>query len=314
MKYVVTGGAGFIGSTFIDEVLRQDKESTVICIDDFSTGFAKNIPDSFRVKVVNVDISTLIGNNENTDKVKKEVEGADYMLHFAAKARVQPSIENPIEFNNTNVNGTLNLLEICRQVGIKRFVFSSSSSIYGDTDIFPTPETAPMSPLSPYGLQKLIGEQYCQLYSTIHNLETVCLRYFNVYGDKMPTSGAYCLVMGVFAQLKQLGNPLTIYGDGEQRRDFTSVEDVVQANLLSCTSNKVGKGEVINIGNGSNKSVQDIADIFGGPFEYKPKRLEPFQTLADNTKARDLLGWKPTGNVEEWLGNYINENLRDDTN
>ena len=130
----------------------------------------------------------------------------------------------------------------------------------------------------------------------------------------MPTSGAYCLVMGVFAQLKQQGNPLTIYGDGEQRRDFTSVQDVVQANLLSCTSNKVGKGEIINIGNGSNKSVQDIADIFGGPFEYKPKRLEPLQTLAENTKARDLLGWEPTGNVEEWLGNYINENLRDDTN
>jgi len=314
MKYVVTGGAGFIGSTFIDEVLKQDKELTVICIDDFSTGFVNNIPQSFNVKVVNVDISTLTGNNENTDKVKKEVEGADYMLHFAAKARVQPSIENPIEFNNTNVNGTLNLLEICRQVGIKRFVFSSSSSIYGDTDIFPTPETAPMSPLSPYGLQKLIGEQYCQLYSTIHDLETVCLRYFNVYGDKMPTSGAYCLVMGVFAQLKQQGKPLTIYGDGEQRRDFTSVEDVVQANLLSCTSDKVGKGEIINIGNGNNKSVQDIADIFRGPFEYKPKRLEPFQTLADNTKARDLLGWKPTGNVEEWLSNYINENLRDNTN
>ena len=314
MKYVVTGGAGFIGSTFIDEVLRQDKESTVICIDDFSTGFAKNISQSFNVNIINVDISTLTSNNENTDKIKKEVEGADYMLHFAAKARVQPSIENPIQFNDTNVCGTLNLLEICRQVGIKRFVFSSSSSIYGDTDIFPTPETAPMLPLSPYGLQKLIGEQYCQLYSTIHDLETVCLRYFNVYGDKMPTSGAYCLVMGVFAQLKQQGKPLTIYGDGEQRRDFTSVEDVVQANMLSCTSNKVGKGEIINIGNGSNKSVQDIADIFGGPFEYKPKRLEPFQTLANNTKAQQLLRWKPTGNVEQWLEKYINENLRDDTN
>ncbi len=306
MKYVVTGGAGFIGSTFIDEVLKQDEDPKIICIDDFSTGYAKNIPQSFNVKTVTVDISTLTGNNEITDKVKKEVEGADYMLHFAAKARVQPSIEHPIEFNDTNVGGTLNLLEICRQVGIKRFVFSSSSSIYGDTDVFPTSEAAPISPLSPYGLQKLIGEQYCQLYSTIHNLETVCLRYFNVYGNKMPTSGAYCLVMGIFAQLKQLGKPLTIYGDGKQRRDFTSVEDVVQANLLSCTNNNVGKGEIINIGNGSNKSVQDIADIFGGPFEYKPKRLEPFQTLADNTKARELLGWKPTGNVEEWLIEYVN--------
>jgi UDP-glucose 4-epimerase len=306
MKYVVTGGAGFIGSTFIDELLLTNKDIEIICLDDFSTGFASNIPSSFSVKIINTDISVLTPDTQFIETIKDAVSGADAMFHFAAKARVQPSIDNPVDFNNTNVTGTLNLLEICRQVGIRRFIFSSSSSIYGDTDIFPTPETAPASPLSPYGLQKLIGEQYCQLYSTIHNLETVCLRYFNVYGDKMPTSGAYCLVMGAFAQLKQQGRPLTIYGDGEQRRDFTSVKDVVQANLLSCTSNKVGKGEIINIGNGSNKSVQDIADIFGGPFEYKPKRLEPFQTLADNTKARELLGWKPTGNVEEWLINYLN--------
>ena len=140
MKYVVTGGAGFIGSTFIDEVLRQDKESTVICIDNFSTGFAKNIPDSFRVNIVNVDISTLIGNNENTDKVKKEIEGADYMLHFAAKARVQPSIDNPHIFHDKNVNGLVNVLEACRIHKVKRFVFSSSSSVYGNVDQLPTPE------------------------------------------------------------------------------------------------------------------------------------------------------------------------------
>lgn len=314
MKYVVTGGAGFIGSTLVDTVLKEDPDPSVIILDDFSTGSPDNIPHSFNVKTLNVDISTLTDKNNSTNKIKTEVEGADYMLHFAAKARVQPSIDHPIEFNDTNVNGTLNLLEICRDVGIKRFVLSSSSSIYGDTEVFPTPETAPIQPLSPYGLQKLIGEQYCQLYSTIHDLETVCLRYFNVYGDKMPTSGAYCLVMGIFTQLKRLGKPLTIYGDGKQRRDFTSVADVVRANLLSCTSDKVGKGEIINIGNGDNKSVQDIADIFGGPFDYKPKRLEPFKTLANNTKARELLGWEPTGNVEEWLRGYIDENLRNDTN
>jgi len=307
MKYVVTGGAGFIGSTFIDEVLKQDVNPTIICIDNFSTGFNKNIPASFNVNIINADISMLAGDNEITNKVKKEIAGADYMLHFAAKARVQPSIDNPIEFNDTNVNGTLNLLELCREVGVKRFVFSSSSSIYGDTELFPTPETAPSCPLSPYGLQKLIGEQYCQLYSTIHDLETVCLRYFNVYGDKMPTKGAYCLVMGVFAHQKLIHRPLTIYGDGKQRRDFTSVRDVIKANLLACTSTNVGKGEVINIGNGDNKSVQDIANIFGGPFEYKPKRLEPFQTLADNTKARELLGWEPTGNVHEWVTEYVRE-------
>ena len=315
MKYVVTGGAGFIGSTFIDEVLLKDKDTKIVCIDNFSTGYASNIPSSFNVKIIDTDISALTTDSEFTKTVKDEVSDADAMFHFAAKARVQPSIDNPIEFNDTNVSGTLNLLEICRQVGIKRFIFSSSSSIYGDTDIFPTPETAPISPLSPYGLQKLIGEQYCQLYSTIHNLETVCLRYFNVYGNKMPTTGAYCLVMGIYTQLKRLGKVLPIYGDGSQRRDFTYVKDVVQANILASTSDNVGNGEIINIGNGDNRSIQDIADIFGGPFDYKPKRLEPFKTLADNTKARELLGWNPTGNVEQWLINYLNnESLRNNPN
>jgi UDP-glucose 4-epimerase len=131
----------------------------------------------------------------------------------------------------------------------------------------------------------------------------------------MPTSGAYCLVMGVFAQLKKLNKALPVYGDGSQRRDFTYVKDVVQANILASTSDNVGNGEIINIGNGDNKSIQDIADIFGGPFDYKPKRLEPFKTLADNTKARELLDWKPTGNVEQWLINYLNnEGLRDNPN
>ena len=227
------------------------------------------------------------------------------MFHFAAKARVQPSINNPIGFNDTNVTGTLNLLEICRQENIKRFIFSSSSSIYGDTDVFPTPETASPNPLSPYGLQKLIGEQYCKLYSTLYNVETVCLRYFNVYGDKMPTSGAYCLVMGIFAQLKKLNKALPIYGDGSQRRDFTYVKDVIRANILASTSDKVGNGEIINIGNGDSRSVRDIANIFGSPFEYKPKRVEPIQTLADNNKAQELLNWKPTGDVERWLLQYI---------
>ena len=315
MKYVVTGGAGFIGSTLIDEVLLKDKDAEIVCIDNFSTGYANNIPKSVNVKIIETDISVLTADSEFTKTVKDAVSGADTMFHFAAKARVQPSIHNPIEFNDTNVSGTLNLLEICRQVGTRRFIFSSSSSIYGDTDIFPTPETAPTSPLSPYGLQKLIGEQYCQLYSTIHNLETVCLRYFNVYGNKMTTEGAYCLVMGIFAQLKKQNKSLTMYGDGSQRRDFTYVKDVVQANILASTSDSVGRGEIINIGNGDNRSVQDIANIFGGPFDYKPKRLEPFQTLADNTKARELLGWAPTGNVEEWLINYLNnEGLRDNSN
>ena len=246
-----------------------------------------------------------ISKEEYNIKILEALQGVDTVFHLAAKARVQPSIEHPIEFNETNVTGTLTLLELCREAGGRRFVFSSSSSVYGDTTEFPTPETAPTGPMSPYGLQKLIGEQYCQLYAQIHNIETVSLRYFNVYGDNAPTTGAYCLVMGVFTRLKSEGKPLIIYGKGDQRRDFTHVQDVVQANILASKSDKVGKGEVINIGNGDNRSIQQIADVFGGPFDYLPKRLEPFQTLANNNKAIELLGWNPTGNVEEWLKEHL---------
>jgi UDP-glucose 4-epimerase len=292
MKYLVTGGSGFIGSHLVKALTNEDNEVVVV---DKEGRFSDDYD------FVYADISK----EEYNLKILEALQGADTVFHLAAKARVQPSIEHPIEFNETNVTGTLTLLELCREVGVRRFVFSSSSSVYGDTTTFPTPETAPTGPMSPYGLQKLIGEQYCQLYAQIHDIETVSLRYFNVYGEDAPTTGAYCLVMGVFTRLKSEGKPLTIYGKGDQRRDFTHVQDVVQANILASKSDKVGKGEVINIGNGDNRSIQQIADVFGGPFDYLPKRLEPLQTLADNSKAKELLGWSPTGDVEEWLKEYL---------
>ena len=292
MKYLVTGGSGFIGSHLVKALTNEGNEVVVV---DKEGRFSDDY------EFIYADISK----EEYNIKILEALQGVDTVFHLAAKARVQPSIEHPIEFNETNVTGTLNLLELCREAGVRRFVFSSSSSVYGDTTEFPTPETAPTGPMSPYGLQKLIGEQYCQLYAQIHNIETVSLRYFNVYGDNAPTTGAYCLVMGVFTRLKSEGKPLIIYGKGDQRRDFTHVQDVVQANILASKSDKVGKGEVINIGNGDNRSIQQIADVFGGPFDYLPKRLEPFQTLANNNKAKELLGWNPTGNVEEWLKEHL---------
>ena len=292
MKHLVTGGSGFIGGHLAKALVDEGNEVTVLdkegrFSDDYEFVYADISKEDYNLKIL------------------EALKGVDTVFHLAAKARVQPSIEHPIEFNETNVTGTLTLLELCRGAGVRRFVFSSSSSVYGDTTEFPTPETAPTGPMSPYGLQKLIGEQYCQLYAQIHNIETVSLRYFNVYGDNAPTTGAYCLVMGVFTRLKSEGKPLIIYGKGDQRRDFTHVQDVVQANILASKSDKVGKGEVINIGNGDNRSIQQIADVFGGPFDYLPKRLEPFQTLANNNKAKELLGWNPTGNVEEWLKEHL---------
>jgi len=219
---------------------------------------------------------------------------------------VQPSIVDPYTWNTVNVGGTLNLLNLARIHNVRRFVFSSSSSVYGNVtdEYLPTPETAPRNPLSPYGLQKLFGECYCKLYSTIHNIDTVCLRYFSVYGERQPTKGDYSLVMGIFANQRLEGKPLTINGDGEQRRDFTYVGDVVSANIKASMSDKVGKGEILNVGNGDNRSVNDIAKMIGGPIEYRDPVIEPRETLADNSKTRKLLDWKPTMKLEDWMPSY----------
>jgi UDP-glucose 4-epimerase len=168
-------------------------------------------------------------------------------------------------------------------------------------------ETNKTNPLSPYGLQKLIGEQYCKLFHDVYEVETVCLRYFNVFGERQVLKGAYSLVMGIFANQRLNDQPLTINGDGEQKRDFTYVGDVVNANILAATSNKVGSGEVINIGSGNNRSVNQIADLIGGPKEYRDPILEPQETLADNGKAKKLLGWEPTTTVEDWIPTYKKE-------
>jgi len=311
MKHIVTGGAGFIGSHLVKKLVEQGDE--VVVIDNHSSSGGELLNDNAlkqSVKTISGDISYIKCQTGLHDKLTSAFEGADTVFHLAARARVQPSIENPILYNATNVEGTLNMLEYARKAKVRRFVFTSSSSLYGDTETFPTPETLQPNPLSPYGLQKLIGEQYCQLYSRIHDMDTVCLRYFNVYGEGAPTKGAYCLVMGIFIQQALEGKNLTIYGDGQQRRDFTYVGDVVNANILASKCSKKLSGEAFNIGNGDNRSVQEIADVFELPCDYLPARLEPKQTLADNSKAKEVLGWTPTGNVTEWLKGYLKEVLK----
>jgi UDP-glucose 4-epimerase len=190
---------------------------------------------------------------------------------------------------------------------MKSVVYSASSSAYGETEIFPTPETAPTNPLSPYGLQKYVGEQYCKMFSEVYGLDTVSLRYFNVYGERMSLEGAYCLAMGIFAKQMLDKKPLTITNDGNQRRDFTYVGDVVNANILAATYYDQLSGDVFNIGNGNNFSINEVADLLGGEKTYGEKRIEPFETLADNSKAKLILGWEPKGNLSSWIKQYKKE-------
>lgn len=304
MKYIVTGGAGFIGSNLVDKLIENNHE--VIVIDDLSLGKKRNINKKAQFHKLNIASFDPTKKWVNLDEIGKLFEGVDTIFHLAAKTRVQPSIVDPYTWNRVNIAGTLNLLNLAKLHNVRRFVFSSSSSVYGNVspEHLPTPTHAPKNPLSPYGLQKLVGEQYCKLYSTIHDIDTVCLRYFSVYGERQPTKGDYSLVMGIFANLRLEGKPLTINGDGEQRRDFTYVGDVVSANIKASTSNKVGKGEILNVGNGDNRSVNDIAKIIGGPIEYRDPVIEPRETLADNSKTRRLLDWKPTMKLEDWMPSY----------
>jgi len=298
MKSVlVTGGAGFIGHNLVEELLRQ--KINVRIIDDLSSGKIKNIPPG--VRFLKSDLSVI-----SLSDLCDFMQGVDTVFHLAAKARVQPSIDDPATFNKANVDSTLNLLIASKDVGVKRVVYSASSSCYGDTKIVPTPETAQKNPVSPYGLQKYIGEQYCSLFSEIYGLDTVSLRYFNVYGDGMSHDDAYSLVLSVWAHQYENNLPLTITNDGKQRRDFTHVDDVVQANIKAATHKYSLEGTSFNVGNGKSYSMNEVVKMIGSDFVYAENRIEPFETLADNSKIKKILGWSPVGN----LALFIKENFK----
>lgn len=295
-KCLVVGGAGFIGSNLVDALIERGDE--VIIIDNLSTGKEENINP--RAKFYQEDM-------RNLDKIKPLFNGVDHVFHLAAFARVQPSIEDPIKSNDINLNGTLNVLVAARDAGVKKVVYSASSSAYGNQKEMPLRENMPVQCMSPYGLQKYMGELKCRLFSELYGLPTVSLRYFNIYGKRQALEGAYCLVMGIFVRQRLKGEPMTIAGDGEQRRDFTSVVDAVRANILAAESDRVGKGEVINIGRGNNYSVNELAKMIGGPTIYVAPRIEPKETLADNSLAKELLGWEPTVDLPDWLEEYKKE-------
>ena len=300
MKYVITGGAGFIGSNLVDELVSQSHEVHVI--DNFSFGKLENC--NKKAHYHNVDLSQI----SNFDQIKNICRNADSVFHLACIARVQPSIENPIEYEMNNTIGSVNILKASVQSNVRRFIYSSSSSVYGNQINLPLNEDFKTNPLSPYGAQKLYGEILCKTFSKVYGLETVCLRYFNVYGEKQNIDGAYALVIGIFLNQRFNKKPLTVRGDGSQRRDFTYVGDVVKANILASKSKDVGAGEIINIGYGKNKSINEIASYIGGSIKYIEPVLEPFETLADNLKAKKLLNWEPKQDVKSWIKDYIKKN------
>ena len=289
-KAVVVGGAGFIGSHLTDTLVSKGYEVHVI--DNLSGGKKENVNTGATLHVVDI---------RHYDEIAPIIAGADMLFHFAALPRVQYSIDNPVETHDVNVNGTLNVLLAAKEGKVGRVVYSASSSAYGDQKTLPLQEDMLPSPLSPYGLHKFIGEQYARVFFEVYGLPTVSLRYFNVYGPRLEPNGAYALVIGKFLKQRQDGVPMTITGDGLQTRDFTHVRDVVRANLLAAESPNVGHGEVMNIGAGRNVSISRIAELIGGPVEHIPARLEPKNTLADNFRAKELIGWVPEITIEDGI-------------
>lgn len=290
-KVVVTGGAGFVGSNLVTALL--DHGFGVHVIDNYAGG---KRADRIASKAVYHDLDI-----RDYDAIAPIIASARYVFHQAALPRVQFSIENPQETFSVNVDGLISVLRAAHEHGVSRVIYAASSSAYGDQAILPLSEDLPAQPKSPYGLQKYIGELSCRLWSEVYGLPTVSLRYFNVYGPMFDPDGAYALVIGKFLKLKKEGKPLTITGNGTQTRDFTHVSDIVSANFLAAESSNVGRGEVINIGAGRNVSINDLAEMIGGPRINVEARLEPHDTLADNRRAKQLLGWEPKIKFEDGI-------------
>lgn len=287
-KAVVTGGAGFVGSHVTDALIAQGFEVAVI--DNLSGGKSENVNPKAVLHELDV---------RDFEKILPIMEGAQYVFHLAALPRVQYSIDYPEETNSVNIGGTLSVLRAAHAAKVSRVVYAASSSAYGNQEKLPLSEDMPADPLSPYGLQKYVGELYAKVFATVYGLQTVSVRFFNVYGPRLDPEGAYALVIGRFLKQRKEGKPMTITGDGEQTRDFTHITDIVNGMLAAATSSKVGKGEVINLGRGKQVSVNDLAKLIGGPIEYVPPRIEPKRTEADIRKAKELLDWEPKIGLEE---------------
>jgi UDP-glucose 4-epimerase len=301
MKIIVTGGAGFIGSHIVDRLYEDGHD--VVCVDNESAESNEKFYWKKR------GVKNLFNSIEHQDGIKHLFlrEKPDAVIHLAAEARIQKSIDDPVKVCIVNYVGTANLLQACKDNGVKRFVFSSTSSVYGLKNDPPLIEDMPTDCLNPYSISKLASENLCKFFNDSCGLETIVFRYFNVYGDRQPLKGLYAPVVGLFLEQHKGGTPMTVVGDGEQTRDFTHVEDVVNANILALmTENKKAFGEVFNIGSGVSYSVNSLAEMIGGEKEHIETRVgEARHTLADVTKAKKILGWKATKKLKDYLRNEL---------
>jgi nucleoside-diphosphate-sugar epimerase len=298
--YLVTGGAGFIGSHIVKRLVSQGGVQVRV-VDNLSTGIEARLDD------VRDSIDFVLGDLADEQLSERIVRGVDYVLHQAAVPSVQRSVNDPIGTNRANVTATLNLLESCRKAGTRRLVYAASSSAYGDTEVLPKTEEMPPNPISPYALQKFVGERYCKLYYRLYGLETVSLRYFNVFGPDQDPHSEYSAVIPKFISAMLAKKAVTVYGDGEQSRDFTYVENVVEANLMALRSSKapgnicnVGCGERITL-NGLIHLLEEITGIKADVNYADSKRGDVRHSLADVTLAWRVLGYEPKVMVKEGL-------------
>jgi UDP-glucose 4-epimerase len=306
-KYLVSGGAGFIGSNIVKELLARKEQVRVL--DNYSTGKRENL---FPFKD-NKDLEIIEGDLRSFHIVRDAVKGVDYVLHQGALPSVPRSVKDPITSNDVNINGTLNILEAAKEFKVKRVVFASSSSVYGNSEVMPKVETMPVSPMSPYAVTKYAAERYCQVFFQLYGLETVCLRYFNVFGPKQDPTSQYSAVIPKFIKLIKEGKRPVIYGDGTQSRDFTFVSNNVEANLLACTTDNIA-GEVFNIACGERYSLIDLVDninsILGTNIKPLFEDIRPGDvkhSLAGIEKAKTLLKFKVKTHFLEGLKTLIAE-------
>jgi UDP-glucose 4-epimerase len=297
MRMLVTGGAGFIGSNLVDRLITDGHDVTVI--DNESAHSNEQFYWNSQAQNYKYDIRDYV-------MVRKLYEEQDAVFHFAAEARIQPTIEDPLNAFENNLIGTATVLECARACGVKRVVYSSTSAAYGMANTPPLSENMPTDCLNPYSVSKVAGEEMCKMYARLYGMETVTFRYFNVYGERQPLRGQYAPVIGIFLRQRAMGEPMTIVGDGEQRRDFTYVGDVASANILAATAKQLPWGEIYNIGTATNYSINEIASMIGGETVHIPSRIgESRISLADTSKAKYQLGWTSKVKLQDWLSDKV---------